>query len=133
MCARAGTAPTCSGFTIRQILLMPLGSCACQNAQNKIQFNGDGRLRTYISSTHIEQRVGQNMNIHAQRKDPRSDLIPVIVTVIVAVVGTAGILLNNLGLGNDSQGSGDARMITAAAVSRAGAIEIPSEPPRRWD
>jgi hypothetical protein len=73
------------------------------------------------------------MNIHAQRKDPRSDLIPVIVTVIVAVVGTAGILLNNFGLGNDSQGSGDARMITAAAVSRAGAIEIPSEPPRRWD
>ena len=27
-------------------LLMPLGSCACQNARNKIQFNGDGALRT---------------------------------------------------------------------------------------
>jgi len=79
--------------------------------------------------TDIEQRIGQNMKIHAQRKDPRGDLIPVIVTVIVAVAGTAGIFLNNLGPGNDSQGSSDARMITAAAVSRAGAIEIPSEPP----
>jgi hypothetical protein len=86
-------------------------------------------LLTYISFTDIEQRIGQNMKIHTQRNDPRSDLIPVIVTVIVAVAGTAGILLNNLGSGNDSQGSGDARMITAAAMSRAGAIEIPSEPP----
>jgi hypothetical protein len=69
------------------------------------------------------------MNIFAQNKHARGDSIPVIVTAIVAVVGMAGILLNNLGPGNDSQGGGDARMITAAAVSRAGAIEIPSEPP----
>jgi hypothetical protein len=54
---------------------------------------------------------------------------PVIVTAIVAVVGTAVILFNDFGPGNDSQGSGNARMITAAAVSRAGAIEIPSQPP----
>src|SRR5882757_2164141 len=100
----------------------------CQNAQNKIQFNGDGGLRTYITFTHIEQRIEQNMKIFAQKKGVRGDLMPVIVTVIVAVVGIAGIL-NSLGPGNDSQGSGDARMITAAAVSRAGAIEIPSEPP----
>jgi hypothetical protein len=77
----------------------------------------------------IEQRVGQNMKIFAQKEDGRGDLIPVIATVVVAVVGTAGILLDNLGPGNGSQGSGDARMITAAAVSRAGAMEIPSEPP----
>jgi uncharacterized membrane protein len=83
---------------------------------------------TYICSNHILQRLGQNMNTHAQRKDRRGDLIPVIATAIVAIVGTAGILIN-LGSGNDSQGSGDATMITAAAVSRAGAIEIPSEPP----
>jgi hypothetical protein len=89
-------------------------------------------LRTYITFTHIEQRIGQHMKILARRKDPRGDLIPVMVTVIVAVVGTAGILLNNLGPGSDSQGGGDARMITAAAVSRAGAIEIPSEPPTGW-
>jgi hypothetical protein len=106
---------------------MTLGSCAFQNARNKIQFNGVGGLRTYISFKHIEQRIGQNMKIHAQEKDRRGDLLPVIVTVIVAVVGTAGIF-NNLGPGQESQDSGNARMITAAAVSRAGAIEIPSEP-----
>jgi hypothetical protein len=110
-------------------LLMPLGSCARQNARTNIQFNGDGGLRTYIDLSHIEQRIGQNMKIFAQKSDGRRDLMPVIVTVIVAVVGTAGILLDSLGPGNDSQGNGDARMITAAAVSRAGAIEIPSEPP----
>jgi hypothetical protein len=44
-------------------------------------------------------------------------------------MATVGILLNDFGPGNGSQGSGNARMITAVAVSRAGAIEIPSEPP----
>jgi hypothetical protein len=106
------------------------GSCAPQNARIKIQFNGVGGLRTYISFTHIEQRIAQNMNVRAQTKNRRGDL-PVIVTVIVAVVGTAGIL-NNLRPGNDSQDSGNARMITSAAVSRVGAIEIPSEPPAGW-
>ena len=104
------------------------GSCAPQNARTKIQFNGVGGLRTYISFTYIEQRIAQNMNVHAKTKNRRDDLIPVIVTVIVAVVGMAGIL-NNLRPGNDSQDSDKARMITSAAVSRVGAIEIPSEPP----
>jgi hypothetical protein len=103
------------------------GSYAPQNARAKIQFNGVGGLRTYISFTHIEQRIAQNMNAHAETKK-LGDLMPVIVTVIVAVVGTAGIL-NNLRPGNDLQDRGNARMITSAAVSRAGAIEIPSEPP----
>jgi hypothetical protein len=49
-------------------------------------------LRTYISFTHIEQRIALNMNVHAQPKSRRGDLMPVIVTVIVAVVGTLGIL-----------------------------------------
>ena len=53
-------------------------------------------------------------------------MVPVIVTLIVAVAGMAGIL-NDLRPDNVSQGGGKARMITAAAVSRAGAIEIPSE------
>jgi len=61
----------------------------------------------------------------------RGDLLPVIVTVIVAVVGVAGIL-NNLGPVNDSQGGTNPGMITAAAVSRAGAIELPSEPRAGW-
>jgi len=62
----------------------------------------------------------------ALRKD-RSDLIPLIVTIIVAVVGAAGILSDDLRIGNASQAGGTPRMITAAAVSRGGAIEIHSD------
>ncbi len=65
--------------------------------------------------------------MRAQRKDRRGDFMPVMVTAIVAVVGTAGILINDFGPGNDSHGSSSAKMVTAAAVARAGAIEIPSE------
>jgi hypothetical protein len=68
------------------------------------------------------------MKIFSQKEGARGHSVPVIVTVIVAVVGMAGILLNDLGPGNDSHGNGDASMITAAAVSKAGAIEIPSGP-----
>jgi hypothetical protein len=57
----------------------------------------------------------------------RSDLIPLIATIIVAVVGAAGILTDDLGIANASQAGGNPRMITAAAVSRAGAIEMPSD------
>ena len=64
--------------------------------------------------------------MHAQRK------VPMLVAAIVAVVGQTVILLNDFGPGNDSQGSGNAKMITAAAVSRAGAIEIPSQTPAGW-
>ena len=54
-------------------------------------------------------------------------MIPVILAAFVAVVGQTVILFNDFSAGNDSQGRGSARMITAAVVSRAGAIEIPSE------
>jgi hypothetical protein len=104
------------------------GSRALQNALIEIQFNGVGGLRTYISLRHIEQQIAQNMNVQAQTRNRCGDLIPVMVTVVVAIVGAAGILIN-LRPGNDSQDSRNARMITSAAVSRAGAIEIPSEPP----
>ena len=67
--------------------------------------------------------------MHAQRKDRRGGLIPVIVAAFVAVVGQTVILFNDFGPSNDSQGSGSAKMITAAVVSRAGAIETPSDPP----
>jgi hypothetical protein len=50
-----------------------------------------------------------------------------LVTAFVAVVGTAVILFNNLNPDTDPQAVDKARAITAAAVSRAGAIEIPSE------
>jgi len=61
--------------------------------------------------------------MHARRK------VPMLVAAIVAVVGQTVILFNDFGPGNDSQGSGNARMITAVAVSTAGAIEIPSALP----
>jgi hypothetical protein len=67
--------------------------------------------------------------MHTQRKTRRGDFIPPIVAVIVAVVGTAGILFDDFGGGNDSYRSGNASMVTAAVVARAGAVEIPSEPP----
>ena len=66
--------------------------------------------------------------MHARRKNRLGDATPVIIMVIAAVMATVGILLNDLSPGNGSQGSVNARMITATAVSRAGAIEIPSEP-----
>jgi hypothetical protein len=61
--------------------------------------------------------------MYAQKK------VPVLVTACVALAGTAGILFNDFGPDTSSRYSGDARMITAAAVSRAGAIEVPSVPP----
>jgi hypothetical protein len=64
-----------------------------------------------------------------QSKDLRGDLKPVIITAIVAIGATAGILFNDFGPSGAPQNSGTARMVTAAAISRAGAIEIPSEPP----
>jgi hypothetical protein len=57
----------------------------------------------------------------AQRK------VPVLVTAFVAVVGTTVVLFNNINSDIDLQPSSKARAITSAAVSRAGAIEIPSE------
>jgi hypothetical protein len=64
-----------------------------------------------------------------QRNDRRGDLMPAMVTVIVAIVCTAAIVLIDFDPGSGSIGSGDARMITAAAVARAGAIQIPPERP----
>jgi hypothetical protein len=59
--------------------------------------------------------------MHGQRKEP------MLVTAFVAVVGIAVILFNNVNPDTDSQAGRNARAITAAAVSRAGAIEIPSQ------
>jgi hypothetical protein len=55
--------------------------------------------------------------------------MPAVVTAMVAVVCTAASLLINFNPGSGSIGNREARMITAAAVARAGAIEIPSEQP----
>jgi hypothetical protein len=56
----------------------------------------------------------------------RHSALPVIVALIVAIAGQAIILFGDFGLGIHARGDG---MITAAAVSRAGAVEIPTGPP----
>jgi hypothetical protein len=68
--------------------------------------------------------------MHTQIKCDRGGAIPAIIALIVAVLGMAGILFENFGSGG-SQGSDNAKMITGAALAKAGAIEIPSEPPAR--
>jgi hypothetical protein len=59
----------------------------------------------------------------------RGALIPVIVAAFIALVGQAVILCNDFSPENDLQANESTRMITAAALSRAGAVEIPTEPP----
>jgi hypothetical protein len=70
---------------------------------------------------------GQEMTMHAQQTDSHHPSMPVMIAILVAVVGQAAILLNDFGAGNGSR-DGNPGMITAAAVSRAGATEIPSAP-----
>jgi hypothetical protein len=53
--------------------------------------------------------------------------MPVILTVVIAVVSTAGVVLGIFVPRNDAQGGRSAAMITAATLSKAGAIETPSE------
>jgi hypothetical protein len=48
---------------------------------------------------------------------------------MIAVVGQTVVLFSDFGPGSDSIRGGNAKMITAAAVSRAGAIQIPSGSP----
>ena len=67
--------------------------------------------------------------MHALQTNPHS--IPVMIAILVAVMGQAAILLNDFGPGNGSRRDGSPGMITAAAVSRAGATEIPSPQPVR--
>jgi hypothetical protein len=64
--------------------------------------------------------------MYAVGKERRGHLIPAMAALIVAVLGTSGILYQDFGPGNGPQVGGDANMITAAAVSRAGAIQIPT-------
>jgi hypothetical protein len=51
-----------------------------------------------------------------------------LVAAVVAVVSEAVVLVNDIGPYDNSRDFANARIITASAVSRAGAIEIPSEP-----
>jgi hypothetical protein len=55
------------------------------------------------------------------------DLRPAILAAHIAIASIVGILLNDFRRGNASHDSAAARMITAATLSRAGAIETPTE------
>jgi hypothetical protein len=95
-------------------------------ATNENLFNGIGGSQIYMGFI-VAHRIGARA-VPTQGKDSNREAIPVIVALIVAVVGTTGILMNDLGPGNGSRAGGSPGMISAAAVSRAGAIETPSEP-----
>jgi hypothetical protein len=62
--------------------------------------------------------------MYAQRKGQRA-WVPVTVALFVAITGQTVVLFNDFGPGNHSRASASARMVTAEAVSRAGAIQIP--------
>ena len=66
--------------------------------------------------------------MHAERKRPHGQATPATAALIVASLGVAGIVYQNLGSGNGPQADGDAATITVAAVMRAGAVQIPSQP-----
>jgi hypothetical protein len=66
--------------------------------------------------------------MQAQRNDRPGNLTLAIVAAFIAVVGQAVVLFNDFGAGNNLRNSVSARMITAAALSRAGAIEILPKP-----
>jgi hypothetical protein len=58
-----------------------------------------------------------------------SDLRPAILTALIAIASAAGILFDDFGPNNAAPDRIAARMVTAEAVSRANAMEIPSELP----
>ena len=64
----------------------------------------------------------------AQRNDRHGNLTLAIVAACAALVGQAVVSLDDFGTGNNPQGGGSARMVPAAAVSKAGAIETWPEP-----
>ena len=81
---------------------------------------------TYTNCREINGLGDRQMQ--AQGNYRRVNLTPAIVAAFIAVVGQAVVLFNDFGTGNNSQNSASARMITAAALSRAGAIEILAKP-----
>jgi hypothetical protein len=76
---------------------------------------------------HGTQRIGE-ITMDTQSKSLHRSLRPVIICAIIAIGATAGILFNDFGPSSAPQDGRTASMVTAAAISRAGAIEIPSKP-----
>ena len=85
----------------------------------------EAATRTLIVQEATDWR---DRHMQAQRNDRRGNLRLAIVAALIAVAGQAVVLFDDFGAGNHSPNSVSARMITAAALSRAGAIEILPEP-----
>jgi hypothetical protein len=66
------------------------------------------------------------------REEPRAELIPMAIAAMVAAAGIVALVWLDFSPGSDSR-SGEDGMTTATAVSRAGAIATPSEPPTRLE
>ncbi len=62
--------------------------------------------------------------MYTQRKGQRA-WVPVTVALFVAITGQTVVVFNDFGPSNHSRASASARMVTAEAVSRAAAIQIP--------
>ena len=67
------------------------------------------------------------MSVYRQQEDQRADLIPMAIAAMVAAAGIVALVWLDFSPGSDVR-SGDDGLITATAVSRAGAIATPSEP-----
>jgi hypothetical protein len=65
--------------------------------------------------------------MHAHSKDNREAFGPVRAAIVIAVVGAATLFFTVFAPKNDIQ-HGDNNMITAAAIGRAGATALPTEP-----
>ena len=65
--------------------------------------------------------------MHTHGNYRSGDLRPAMVIALIAIASITGILLDDFGPDNASHDDATARMITTAAVSRAGAVETPSE------
>jgi len=88
----------------------------------------EAAIRTLIVQEATDWR---DRHMQAQRNYRRGNLRLAIVAALIAVAGQAVVLFDDFGAGNHSPNSVSARMVTAEAVSRAGAIQIPSQPPAR--
>jgi hypothetical protein len=65
------------------------------------------------------------MHWRSAKRQTHVQIFPAMIAVIVAVLGQAAILMNDFGPNNRPHGNG---MITAAAVMKAGATEVPAGP-----
>ena len=72
-----------------------------------------------------DSRSDKKMRINSKYRNSIPN--PALAAAIVAVVSTAAVLFDDFGPSHTSEDRSTATMISAAAISKAGAIETPSE------